>query len=217
MTSSYWPQNLWEDISHNLPWWAGSEEERDEPSVLFTPNLDSVLDSALDERQQKIIRMRYEQGMSYRAIGETFGVGLERARQIKNDAIRKLREPKYYMRLCAVPKIEARRLQSEVEELTRQKKELEEQIERLYGLLGEAETKKAAQLETPLSTRIEELDLPIRSLTCLIRHGVKTIEELLNYTKSDLQGIRNIGKKSAADIERALNARGYELKQEEQI
>lgn len=215
MTTSNWPQNLWEDISHDLPWWLGSKDERDEPSVLFVPNLDSVLEDALDERQQKAIRMRYEQGMTYRAIGEVFGIGVERVRQVKSDALRNLRETKHYLRLCGVPKIEVRRLQFQVEELTRQKEALEKQIELFSSQVSETEAKKAAaQVKMPLDILINELDIPMRSLTCLTAHGVKTIDELLGYTKSDLQKIRNLGKKSAADIERALNACGYELKQE---
>lgn len=216
MASLNWPQNLWEDISSLLPRWAEREYELGKPSVLFSPNLCSVLDAALDERQQKVLRMRYEQGLTYREIGEVFGVGAERVRQIKVSALNELREPKYYLQLCAVPKIEVVRLQSEVKELARQKKELEEQTEILAGQVSKTDEKKATvQKKTPLDAPIGELDLPMRSLTCLTAHGVKTIGELLSYTKSDLQGIRNLGKKSATDIEQALNACGYVLKQEE--
>jgi len=214
MSDKDWPQNLWEEMNHRLPRWAKKEDELEKPSIIFTPNLDSVLEEALDDRQQKIIRMVFEQGVTYRKIGETFGVSVERARQIKGEAIRKLREPKYYLRLCAVPKMETMRLRFEVGELTRQKKELEEQIAHLNGLIRENQRVSAAQLSTPLDTPIAELDLSVRCLTCLTKHGVKTIGELLNYSISDLQGIRNLGRKSARDIERALNARGYELKQE---
>lgn len=215
MALSEWPQNLWDDISQSLPWYAGNKEEVDEPTVLFTPNLDNVLASALDERQQKVIRMRYEQRLTYRKIGEVFGVGVERVRQIKCDAVRKLREPRYYLRLCAVPKIEVIRLQSKVNELTRQKEDLEKQIEILSSQVSEADAKKAAaQVKTPLDTPIVELDIPIRSLTRLSAHNIKTIGKLLGYTKSELLEMRNLGKKSVADIERALNACGYELKPE---
>lgn len=184
--------------------------------MLFTPNLDSILEAALDERQQRVIRMRYEQGLTYREIGEVFGIGSERVRQIKVSAVYTLREAKYYLYLRATPQIEVLRLQSEIKILTRQKEELEEQIEFLSSQVSEAEAQKAAsRIRTSLDIPISELDLPMRSLTCLTAHGIKTIGELLGYTKSELRAIRNLGKKSAADIERALNAYGYELKQEE--
>lgn len=215
MALSEWPQNLWEDISHSLPWCIGNKEKLDEPTVLFTHNLDSVLASALDERQQMVIRMRYEQGLTYREIGGVFGVGIERVRQIKCDAVRKLREPRCYLRLCAVPKLEVRQLQSQVKELTRQKEELEKRIEILLSKISEADAQKAVtQLRTPLDTPIAEIDLTMRATTCLIAHNIKTIGELIKYTKSELSEMHNLGKKSAADIERALNACGYELKTE---
>lgn len=207
-----WPQNLWEDINQSLPRWAWKEDEMDKPSILFTPNLDSILDAALNKREQRLIRMRYEQGMSYRSIGEAFGVGSERVRQIKVVAVNKLREAKYYLRLCAVPKIESIRLLSKTKELIRQKEELEEKIEYLSGLVSEE--KMAAQIETPLDASISELNIPIRALNCLAIHGINTIGELLGYTKSELREFRNLGAKSVMDIEQALNARGYELKQE---
>lgn len=216
MSDKEWPENLWEDISSNLPILAHDKDDLDKPSVLFTPNLDGILDAALDERQQKVIRMRYEQRMTYQAIGDTFGIGVERVRQIKWDALIKLRKPKYYLCLFSVPIIDVRKLQTKIGELTREKEELEKLIEFLMSQVSPAQAKYvAAQMNAPSDMPIHELALSIRILTCLTAHGINTVGELLGYTRRDLQKIRNLGAKSVMDIENALNAYGYELKPEE--
>ncbi len=56
------------------------------------------------------------------------------------------------------------------------------------------------------------MDLSNRSTACLDGCGIETIDELLRYSKSDLKTIRNLGKRSAKEIARAVSAYGYELR-----
>nr|YP_009674970.1 RNA polymerase alpha subunit [Rhizochromulina marina]QDH81821.1 RNA polymerase alpha subunit [Rhizochromulina marina] len=54
---------------------------------------------------------------------------------------------------------------------------------------------------------IEELQLPVRAYNCLKRVGIKSIEDLMNYTQEDIRNIKNFGKKSAQDVFRALETK----------
>ena len=54
--------------------------------------------------------------------------------------------------------------------------------------------------------RIEELDLSLRSYNCLRRAGIQTVEDLLSHTPEEIDGIRNLGKKSQAEIRGRLAA-----------
>lgn len=60
-------------------------------------------------------------------------------------------------------------------------------------------------VETELSsitykTKIEDCELSIRSKTCLIRHGVVTVDDLLKLSTYDMFKIKNMGKKSTGEI-----------------
>lgn len=58
---------------------------------------------------------------------------------------------------------------------------------------------------------IEVLNLSVRSYNCLKRAGKDTLGHLLQMTTDELMGIRNFGKKSAEEVIRILNERGFYL------
>ena len=62
-----------------------------------------------------------------------------------------------------------------------------------------------------LSKPIKELELSIRSENCLLRGGIKTVNDLLQYNRDELLKIRNLGRKSLDEIIEKLNAYGYAL------
>jgi len=143
MSMYEWPFNLWDEMLKPL---IGSRPNeyatpQDLPA-LYVKNMDAVLDAALSEREQIMVRLRFEQKLTYQKVGDHFGVSGNRARQICCYAQRKLREPQYFNKLTAAPKSEVRRLKREIEELTHAKRELEyaqqeleKQIQRLSGNL----------------------------------------------------------------------------------
>ena len=57
---------------------------------------------------------------------------------------------------------------------------------------------------------ISELHLSTRSLTCLLRAKIFTVEELLTKTDHELLNIRNFGTCCLADVKNALNSVRYE-------
>lgn len=59
-----------------------------------------------------------------------------------------------------------------------------------------------------LKTKLEDLDLSVRALNCLKAAEVETLGELVAYSKSDLLKFRNFGKKSLAELEDVVHAKG---------
>lgn len=61
--------------------------------------LDEAMNTALTPEQEQVIRLYYYGGQSFNKIGEASGKSFQRARQINQEALRKLRNPKHSKRL----------------------------------------------------------------------------------------------------------------------
>lgn len=74
-----------------------------------------------------------------------------------------------------------------------------------YVLMNEqAQTEKKRTLSIP----IENINLSIRSYNCLKRAGIQTIQELTNKTRSEVEHIKNLGRKSLREIQKRLTEYG---------
>lgn len=69
--------------------------------------------------------------------------------------------------------------------------------------------------EKVLEMTIEELELSVRTYNCLVRAGIRTVEDLIQLSEFEVSRIKNLGKKSFEEIMRKLNALGIELRYEE--
>ena len=65
--------------------------------------------------------------------------------------------------------------------------------------------------EKVLEMNIDELELSVRSYTCLKRAGINTVEELCNRTSEDMMKVRNLGRKSLDEVLAKLNELGLSL------
>ena len=63
---------------------------------------------------------------------------------------------------------------------------------------------------------VEELDLSVRSLNCLKRASIDTVEDLINRSEEDMIKVKNLGKKSLDEIINKLASLGLALKKEEE-
>lgn len=68
-----------------------------------------------------------------------------------------------------------------------------------------------------LEITIEELKLSERSYKCLKRAGYNTVIQLMNVTEQELLKVRNLGKKSCAEVVMKLASLGLALKPEEPL
>lgn len=208
-----WPYNLWEAILNSPQFKFTPNSDEQEPAfVLYWPNVDAVLSSALDERQQKIIHMRFARKMTYRAIADEIGSSPERVRQIIGSSIRILREPQYFSQLKAIPECSIYQLQKVAQELRHHNEDLKSQITMLCGNNNTEVIEKRS--EVPLDSRVDSLGISVRSINCLIAHGIETVSDLIACKESTLKGFNKLGKVSIADIKAALANYGYTLKPE---
>ena len=75
--------------------------------------------------------------------------------------------------------------------------------------------KEETEQDKALVMSIEELDLSVRSYNCLKRAGINTVQELTEKTEADMIKVRNLGKKSLAEVNSKLDSLGLSLKNEE--
>lgn len=88
------------------------------------------------------------------------------------------------------------------------------QILAILGTQAEALAKLARSVDLT-GTPIEELMLAAREYGLLTRAGIHTVEQLAELTEDDLEGLRNAGAKSVANIKaRLLEEFGLTLKAE---
>ena len=84
-----------------------------------------------------------------------------------------------------------------------------------FGKLPEEEKVEEAQEDTELWEKLKqpvsELELSVRSANCLRAEKIKTIEQLVRKTESDMLKFRNFGKKSLAEINEVLTSMGLSL------
>ena len=62
-----------------------------------------------------------------------------------------------------------------------------------------------------LKTKLVDMDLSVRALNCLKAADVETLGELVAYNRNDLLKFRNFGKKSLAELDELVNAKGLEF------
>ena len=61
-------------------------------------------------------------------------------------------------------------------------------------------------------TKIEELDLSVRSYNCLKRAGINTVGDLIQKNEEEMMRVRNLGRKSLKEVVQKLRERGLDLK-----
>lgn len=71
--------------------------------------------------------------------------------------------------------------------------------------------KTVTQHDKMLEMTIEELDLSVRSLNCLKRAGINTLEDLVNTSEDDMMRVRNLGRKSLEEIIGKIESMGFSL------
>lgn len=175
----------------------------DEAVSMLPADADGAVDAAfsmLTEREQKVMRMRLDK-VTLLNIGVELGITRERVRQIESVAIRKLRKKPFcdVLRYGSEAVDEAKRMIREEQEKTaieasRDMNVIEKRV-----------------LELP----IEALNLTARPYNCLRRRtDVRTVGQLIEWSRAELMGLRDLGTKSLEEIVAALNQIGIRLKED---
>lgn len=89
---------------------------------------------------------------------------------------------------------------------------LTESVNDVEIMVEKEEEQKNKLLEMP----IEELELSVRSYNCLKRAGINTVEELIQRNEEEMMKVRNLGKKSLAEVNSKLAEIGLELRKDDE-
>ena len=191
-------------------------EENEEPMRYYSPGIiEDVMHKALTEREDKVLQMRYEWGLTLDQAGAELGITRERVRQIENKALRKLNYRTHLHELECVPKKDLMEAQSQVENYKAQADYLQRELDRIRGIVP-AQREEAEQKGTLLEASIDVLDLSTRSYNCCLRAGVKTLGDLSMKTYNDMFKILNMGRKSLQEIEDKMAEHGLRFKPDPQ-
>ena len=68
-----------------------------------------------------------------------------------------------------------------------------------------------AKADDVLNTRIEELDLTVRSFNCLKKAGIEEVGQLARMSMNELLKIKNLGRKSLDEILEKMKELGFDL------
>ncbi|MCD5471454.1 DNA-directed RNA polymerase subunit alpha C-terminal domain-containing protein, partial [Lactobacillus delbrueckii] len=60
------------------------------------------------------------------------------------------------------------------------------------------------QKEKKLEMTIEDLDLSVRSYSCLKRAGINTLQDLTVKSEAEMMRVRNLGRKSLEEVKNKL-------------
>lgn len=141
--------------------------------------------SQLDEREQTIIRLRYEQRQTFAEIGAVFNISVNRVSQVERKALRKLYHPKnlkYYKYGIEGYKV---------------KKEEFEKAER-----------KRSYDEKAMETTIYDLDFSVRTFNNLIRAKCEKVRDLVALSEEDIVNLKNMSKKQLEEVALKLKTLG---------
>lgn len=144
------------------------------------------------------------EGQDYEEIGERFGLTRERVRQIFYRGCQKARNLED-IKGCLNENFA---LKSENHELKRCINMMREEIKELQKpeqLVCEGNADDITKL---LNTKIADMDLSVRVLTCLKSADIVTIGDLCKYKQSDLLRFRNFGRRSLTELEDFLESIG---------
>lgn len=162
--------------------------------------------ATLEEREQAVIRRRYEDNQSRSEIGRALGISIERIRQIESKAIIKLRYPARwnFIKLGIVGYMSHRVQEAHT-------KGYHEGYNVGYQN-GVYDTQRGISLTSQDNEQfylpIECMTISTRARSCLKMANLNTIGDVARVNKERIPTMRNLGKVTADEIARALKAMG---------
>ena len=186
---------------------------------LLDVSVSGVLDavSRLTEKEQEVIRCRYEDRMTPSQTVKRLGKTKDYVFHIESDALRKLRLAPMKRMMKAVSPSEVERQADVIKHLEKRNSELNEMLLLVKNLLkedfSEEKFEEIAEPDAP-AVPIEQLDLSMRAYNCLKRNGIKTTDDLIGLTQNEICELRNFGASSLREVNERLAERGMHLKKE---
>lgn len=170
----------------------------------------------LSDREQKVLKLRFENGLNLEQTGYRFGVTRERIRQVEARAIRKLRHPRHFKNWQFDTIGKAWKVAEERDRYKLENIGLKEKISGIMKSLGvkESDIEKPEEPKKETDVDIQEMELSVRSYNCLKRARIDRISDLEGMTVEKLMRVRNLGKRSTDEVVSKAREWGIEIEHE---
>lgn len=175
------------------------------------PGITAALQT-LTDREIGIIHLRHKDEMSYRKIGDVYGITGGRVGQIYTRALRKLRHPAkannyLYSRLQG----RIRRLTEDNDILKKENGKLRLELEVCMRRLPPDEPIPIAK--TVADTEIEGLGFSVRLYNALKRNGVNVVWDIARLSKGKIKGFRNLGEKTFNELQKWADENNIQIRE----
>ena len=172
--------------------------------VDFKESFEFVRRIALTNKDEEILKLFYDLDLSYKAISDKLRISITEVHERMINALRKLRDPKYFDLIRYGLKTTVRemiRLESECGFQDGFNRGIEERWEDIDEETGEMNVPKSL-LNCMNGITIDDLQLSVRVKNCLRRNKVVTLEDLVHLQDKELLAMNNLGKSALKDIRR---------------
>ena len=168
----------------------------------IVPTFDERVKQFLNEKELFVINKRFKEKQTLEQIGNILGVTRERIRQIENKAIGKLSSKRYIREIIKdsvknelIEKEKNDKLYNEIKEKMTYEIALQIVGEQMsYEKALEIVNKKCEGIS------IANIGFSCRTVNCLQRANIFTLDELLTHSEEDLLKIRNFGRKCIEEV-----------------
>lgn len=183
--------------------------------------------NALPDDEAKVLLFRFKERKTLQEAGDDMGLSRERVRQLIKKAVRRLSRPEqrkaivcgrtFLSELDREKKAASEALASYVKakaDYTRKIAWIREKTKQLDAAV-EALSDGDDVYESILDTKIVDLGLSARATNCLTRSDIPTLRELVKKSDADLLRVRNLGRHSYEEITAKLEELGLRTKDPE--
>ncbi|WP_078598641.1 DNA-directed RNA polymerase subunit alpha C-terminal domain-containing protein [Evansella clarkii] len=202
MTDNTYPFNLIRAI------YGDKESDTTHTETTYIKGLFEQIDK-LNEKEQRVLSLRYKEGLTYKECEKYFGVSAQRITQIKNQALRKLRHRTRAKHYETVTKAELDAVKRKHQKAEKENEKLKEVLEALGSCdIDPHAVILLANMVRPehLDKHVGDLNLSTRTYNCLARAGILTIGDLIRTPEEQLVRMRSIGEKSLKEIKSKIRA-----------
>lgn len=138
----------------------------------------------LNERQREIIHMKYVEKRTWEEIASVYGLTRERVRQLGMKAV----------------SVIGARLEYVEDGYMVASGEMDKRAKARYDV---AITKRREEVQKARELNLDDLELSVRTLNCLRRNGVYTVEDMISTPEADMRKWRGFGVNCLTDLHRA--------------
>lgn len=212
---SYYPYNLIAYVLCGDRYLKDEKVRKDTADAVYSVYVPGFLESvnSLGERDREILEYRFKRGLTLEKTGKIYGVTRDRIRQIEARAVRKLRSPQFWKEWKMDTMHTVLDITKERDALRTENALLKKRLSEIADMTGmDSAMPEEESPSEKKDIRIEDLNLSIRSYSCLKRAGVNYVSDVKDWTVEDFMKVRRLGQKSMEEIIGSLKEHGIDIR-----